>query len=64
MKKNIKQMIDYLHLIDPTASDELKLSLLSWMWDNRYKIDSKQLQDDKFKFELLGFLKLITKRSI
>ena len=43
---------------DPDAEDSLKLDILSWMFDNRHKVNSPKHRDDEFHSQVYGFLRL------
>ena len=44
---------------DPDAEDSLKLDVLSWMFDNRHKVNNPKRRDDVFHAQVHGFLILI-----
>ena len=44
---------------DPDAEDSLKLDILSWMFDNRHKVNNPKYRDDEFHTQVDGFLRLI-----
>ena len=44
---------------DPDAEDSLKLDILSWMFDNRHKVNNPKYRDDEFHSQVDGFLRLI-----
>ena len=43
---------------DPDAEDSLKLDILSWMFDNRHKVNSPKYRDDEFHTQIYGYLRL------
>ena len=60
-KEHIKALKNYID--DPTATDDLRLDVIQWMWDNRYKISTPETQDDKFQNELNTFIAMTVKRE-
>jgi nitrate reductase alpha subunit len=44
---------------DVDAEDSLKLDILSWMFDNRHKVNNPKYRDDEFHSQVDGFLRLI-----
>mgnify|MGYP000005125556 FL=1 len=44
---------------DTDAEDSLKLDILSWMFDNRHKVNNPKHRDDDFHAHVYGFLRLI-----
>ena len=44
---------------DPGAEDSLKLDILSWMFDNRHKVNNPMRRNDVFHAQVDGFLRLI-----
>ena len=60
-KEHIKALKNYID--DPTATDDLRLDVIQWMWDNRYKISTPETQDDKFQNELNTFVAITVKRD-
>ena len=44
---------------DADAEDSLKLDILSWMFDNRHKVNNPKYRDDEFHSQVYGFLTLI-----
>ena len=43
----------------PDAEDSLKLDILSWMFDNRHKVNNPIRRNDVFHAQVDGFLILI-----
>ena len=48
---------------DPTASDDLKLSILEWLWDKRSMIEKIETQDEQFQKDVEIFKQLIDSRE-
>ena len=44
---------------DTDAEDSLKLDVLSWMFDNRHKVNNPKYRDDEFHTQVYGYLRLI-----
>jgi len=60
-KQHIQALKNYID--DPTATDDLRLDVIQWMWDNRSKISTPGTQDDKFQNELTTFVRLTVSRE-
>ena len=60
-QQHIKALKNYID--DPTATDDMRLDIIQWMWDNRSKISIPETQDDKFQNELTTFVRLTVKRE-
>ncbi len=60
INKHIKALRNYID--DPTASDNLKLSILEWMWDNKMTVSKPEQGDEQFQKELEEFIMLIGAR--
>ena len=60
-KQHIQALKNYID--DPTATDDLKLDIIQWMWDNRQKIELPEKQDGTFQSELTTFVRLTVKRE-
>ena len=60
-KEHIKALKNYID--DPTATDDLRLDVIQWMWDNRSKISTPGTQDDQFQNELTTFVRLTIQRE-
>ena len=58
---HIKALKNYID--DPTATDELKLDIIQWMWENRQELKTPAMQNDKFQNELDAFIILVIKRE-
>ena len=43
---------------DTDAEDSLKLDVLSWMFDNRHKVNNPKYRDDEFHTQIYGYLRL------
>ena len=56
-KQHIRALKKYVD--DITGADELKLSILEWLWDNRLVIVTPALQDEKFQRDIGIFKQLI-----
>ena len=52
--KDIKALKNYLS--DEDADDSLKLDILSWMFDNRHKVNNPKYRDDEYHSQVYKFL--------
>ena len=43
---------------DADTEESLKLDILSWMFDNRHKVNNPKYRDDEFHAQAYGFLRL------